>query len=287
MGKLFARFQAGAQSPDRRGNHSIGGISTSSPPSRMIAYVQNKEAHHKAPQGSTSGAVTAKEHELSQRLQEQEFEILDLRACCKKEISQKKEEIHSLLDDRAALRRAVENKERDIEEIRGRHNTILSIHRSWQESSKLHQRNADARARVLQENLTAAEEELETCRDDLFRTQPVCQVSDASIIDAFESLGEQLVNWIDDLASAFEYANPDVDIGYLFFSGQDLKVAKFLRKHPSAGEYLCRHIVYRYLLEHTFGPKIHLLGLPAEYTHMLANVEQGMAALRPPRGTRS
>ena len=304
MGNFFARSQAGAQSPDRRGNHSIGGISTSSPPSRMIAYVQNKEAHQKAPQSSTSGAVTAKEHELSQRLQEKEVEIVDLRACYKEEISQKNQEIKSLLDDRVALRRAVGKKERDlielsnvfqgeldeshqmIEQMRGRHNTLLSFHRSSQEDSKLLQRNADARARALRESLTAAEEELETCRDDLFRTQPVCQVSDASIIDAFESLGEQLVNWIDDQASTFEYANPDADIGYLFSSGKELKAAKFLRRCPS-GEYLCRHIVNRYLLEHTFGPNTHVFGLPAEYRHTLATIEQGMAALKPPRGMRS
>ena len=286
MGKFFARSKAGAQSPDRRGNHSIGGISTSSPPSRMIAYVQNKEAHQKAPQSSSSGAVTAKEHELSQRLHEKEVEILELRACYNKEISQKKEEIHSLLGDRAALRRAVENKERDIGEMRGRHNTILSIHRDRQEDSKILLRKADARARVLQESLTTAEEELETCKDDLFRTQPVCQISDASIIDAFESLGEQLVNWIDDQASAFEYANQDLDVGSLVSKGTDLKMAKLLLKYPPAGEYLCRHMLNQYLLEHAFGPNIHLFGLPAEYRHMLATIEQGMAALRPPRGMR-
>ena len=238
--------------------------------------------------------MTTKEYELAQRLQEKEVEISELRACREREIAQKKQEIQSLLGDRATLKKAMEKKDRDmldlsngfqgrldenhqmIEGMRGRHNAILSIYKNRQENSKLLQRNADARARVLQESLTTAEEELETCRDDLFRTQPVCQVSDASIIDAFESFGEQLINWIDDQASAVEYVNPDVDVG-----------SNFLPKCPSAGEYLCRHIVNRYLLEHTFGPNIHLLGLSAEYTHMLATIEQGMAALRPPRGMRS
>ena len=218
--------------------------------------------------------------------------MAELRACCKKELSRKSQEIQSLLDDRTALKKAVEEKVRDmlelsnvfhgkldenhrvIERIRGRHNALLSIYRDLQEDSKLLQRNADARARVLQDHLTTAEEDLEACRDDLFRTQPVCQISDASIIGAFESLGEQLVNWIDDQASAFEYVNPDVDVG-----------SNFLLKCPSAGEYLCRHIVNRYLSERIFGPNIHFFGLSAEYKHMLATIEQGMAALRPPRGT--
>ena len=271
----------------------------------MIAYVQDKEAHQRAPRSFISGAVTAKEYELGQRLQEQEVEILELRACREREIAQKKQEIQSLLGSRATLSKAVDKKDRDmlelthvfqgrldenhqtIEELRGRHNAILSIHKNRQETSKLLQRNAEARARVLQASLTTAEQELETCRDDLFRAQPVCQISDASIIDAFESHGEQLVNWIDDQGSAFEYANPNVGVGYLSSTGIDLRVVKFLLKNPSAGEYLCRHIVNRYLLEHTFGPNMHLFGLTAEYTHMLGAIEQGMAALRPPRGMRS
>ena len=268
MGKLFSRSKAGLQSQDQRGHHSIGGIPTSSPQSRIITYVQNKDAPQKAPQSSTSGAVTAKEHELSQRLQEKEVEILELRACCTKEISQKEQVIQSLLEDRATLRRAVKERDEDmlerskvfrgkleenhqmVEGMRGRHNEILSC-------------------------LTIAEQELETCRDDLFTTQPVCQMSDASIIDAFESLGEQLVNWIDDQDSAFEYTNPDVDVG-----------SNFLLNCPSAGEYFCRHIINRYLVKHIFGPNI-FFGLPSEYKRMLATIEQGMAALSPPRGTRS
>ena len=305
MEKIFTRSKAGAQSQDQRGHHSIGSNATSSTPSRVLAYVQNQEAHQKAPRPSTSGAVTAKEYELGQRLQEKEIEILELRTCCEKKFSRMKQEIQNLLDDRAALRKAVEIKDRDmlelsnvfqgkldenhrmIEDMRGRHNAILSIHKNRQENSNLLQRNADARARVLQESLKTAEQELETCRDDLFRAQPVCQISDASIIDAFESPGEQLVNWIDDQGSAFEYANPDVDVGYLSSTGIDLRVANFLLNGRSAGEYLCRHIVNQYLLEHTFGPNMHLFGLPAEYTHMLATIEQGMAALKPPRGMRS
>ena len=305
MEKIFTRSKAGAQSQDQRGHHSIGSNATSSTHSRVLAYVQNQEAHQKAPRTSTSGAVTAKEYELGQRLQEKEVEILELRACCEKEISQKKQEIQILLGACATLRKAVEKKDRDMldlshvfqgrldenhqmmEQMRGQRNTIRSIHRDQQENSKLLQRNADARARDLQASLTTAEQELETCRDDLFRAQSVCQISDASIIDAFESLGEQLVNWIDDQGSAFEYANPDVDVGCLSSTGIDLRVANCVLKCPSAGEYLCRHIVNRYLLEHTFGPNMHLFGLPAEYTHMLATIEQGMAALRPPRGMES
>ena len=137
--------------------------------------------------------MTAKDHELGQRLLEKKLEISDLRACNENKLSQKNQEIQSLLDERAALKKAVEKRERDmrelvndihgrlhenhrtIEKMRRRYETDLSFHKNQQENSKLLERNADARARVLQEKLTAAEEDLETYRDDLFRTQPVSQ----------------------------------------------------------------------------------------------------------------
>ena len=138
-----------------------------------------------------------------------------------------------------------------------------------------------------EEKLTTAEEEFETCRDDLFRPQPVCQISDASIIDAFESLGEQIGSWIDDQASAFECVNLEEDVDYLFSNGKDLEVTYYRPRYPSAGEYICRHIVDLYLLERTLGRNIRVFGVPAEFTRMLATIERGMGALRPPRGTRS
>ena len=249
--------------------------------------------------------MTAKEHELGQRLQEKENEILELRACYEEKISQKQQELQSLLDDRAAWKKAVEKRERDmrelsndfqgrlrknhhtIEQMRRRYETDLNFHRNQQENSKLLERDAEARARVLQESLTTAEEELKNCRNDLFRTLPVCQISDASIVDAFESLGDQVVIWIEDQDSAFDCATPDFNVDYLFSNGKDLKVANCVLNSPSAGEYVCRHIINGYLLERTLGRNIRLFGLPAEYTHMLATIESGMGALRPPRGTRS
>ena len=290
----MARSKAAAQSQGQRGHYGVNGTANSSPPSGMIAYVQDKEGYQKDPRNFTSEAVTAKEYELGQRLQEKETEISSLKAGCELEIRKKNQEIQSLLDERTTLKKEVKMKEmgmkelaflframldkknQKLEHMQGQYDTVLSIHRKEQENSKLPRRKADARARVLQGSLTTAGQELEACKDDLFRTQPLCQISYASIIDAFELLGEQIVNWIDDQAPAFEHAIPEVDVG-----------SQFLLDYPSGGEYLCRHIVNRYLLEHTFGPNIHLFGVPAEYTHILAMIEQGKAAHRPPRGMRS
>ena len=49
---------------------------------------------------------------------------------------------------------------------------------------------------------------------------------------------------------------------------------------PSAGEYLCRHEINRYLLEHVFDSNIYPLGLSADYTGMLLTIEHAFQTPR-------
>ena len=272
--------------------------------SRIPAHVRKNGSRQTLPhpQSFSRRAVTAEERELSQKLPEKETEILQNRVDSENENSQNKQEIQSLLRELITSREALEKKDgdmlelsnefkgrldeknREIEQMRRFCNEHSSIYKSLQENSNLLQRSADAEARTIRERLTIAEQELEMCKDDLFRIQPVCQTSDASIIDDFELLSERLISWVDNETSAFEKANPNVDVGHLFSDSKDLDVVDFSIKYPSAGEYLCRHMVNRYFVEHFFGPNIQLFGIPAEYTHMRLLIEQGMATLKPPRG---
>lgn len=302
---IFARSEESEQSQNRHGHLNTSGTATSLRNSRTSAHIQGKGAHGITPQSSTNKAMTPKERELSKELQVKEAEIVELQARYKDEASRKMHEIQNLLHDRISLRGALEKKdsdmrkisnsfrgrldekERDIEELRGCYDKLLHAHESQHRNSKTHQRNADAEARELLEKLMTAEQELDMCRDDLFRTQPVCWTSDRNIIDVFESLVEQLINWIDNETSAFEKANPDAQVGCLFFGTKDTDVERFLQTNLAAGEYFCRHMINRYLVDHMFGSNIHQLGLSAEYTHMRLTIEHGMAALEPPRGTRA
>lgn len=181
----------------------------------------------------------------------------------------------------------LDKKGKELQGMRDYYTTILRAQERQQKNSKSHQRNADAEAEALREKLMTTEHQLELCRDDLFRLQPVCQISDGNIIAAFESLGEQIVNWIDNETSAFEKAYPDTPVGCLFSRSEGPDVACFLQLYPFSGEYLCRNLVNRYLLDHMFGTKTHRWGLSGDYTRMRLNIEEGMAALKPPRGTRA
>lgn len=127
--------------------------------------------------------------------------------------------------------------------MRGNYNRLLHTQDSQQRNSKMVQRNADTKMKILEEKLTAAEQALELCRDDLFMIQPLCRISDGSVIRAFESLSEQVINWIDNETAGFEKDTQDAPIGWPFSGSKNSDVARFIQTHPSAGEYMCRHVV--------------------------------------------
>ena len=301
--KRTLRSTADPQSEDRHGGPSgpnISSIATSSLNSRTSAYIRNKGAYQKTPCSSTSEVILAKERELGQQLQEKKTEILGLRANYEIQASQNEREVrnlqtaiqealekrdHDMRELSRGVKSTLDEKDMEIEKMRERFNVLLHAHESQQRNINVLQRNGHAESVALRDKLTTAEQELDLCRDDLFRMQPVCRISDASISTAFESLSEQLINWIDDEISAFEKAIPHAHVGCLFFGSEDPDVAHFLQMYPSAGEYLCRHMVNRYLLEHLFGSNVHHFGLSAEYSHIILVIEHGMAVLKPPKGT--
>ncbi|CAF9943274.1 MAG: hypothetical protein ALECFALPRED_010977 [Alectoria fallacina] len=302
MRRMFGSREKGAHSQDRHAHPSIAGMAFPLRNSRTSAYLRKKGVNRKPPQSSTSKVIITKERELSQQLQQKEAEIFELRARYEGNASKIDHKIQTLLHNQTTMRGALEKtdsdmlelsngfkgqldeKDKEIEEIQVNFNRLLHAHESQQRNSNITQRNADAEAEELREKLTTAERELDLCRDDLFRTQPVCRNSDWDIIGAFESLSEQLINWIDNETSAFEEANPDSHVGCFLSNNRDPDVERFLQMYPLAGEYLCRHIVNRYLLENVFGPNIYFWGIPTEYTHMRLSIEHGMEAPKSPRG---
>ena len=302
MAGVFSRFRASPQSQDSH-SHS----NTSCPPTpftdrKTPPHAKTKRAHAELLHSSTNNVISTKERELSRQLLERKAEIGELRTYYEDELSRREHEMRDLRHGQTILRESSNNendmltfsegfqvtldkKSKEIDEMRGYYSRNLHAQESQQKSSKALQRNADAEAEALREKLRTTEQALELCRDDLFRLQPVCRMSDGNIIAAFESLGEQLINWIDNEISAFEKAYPGTPVGCLFSGSEDSNVVKFLRMHPFAGEYLCRHTVNRCLLEHMFGINTHGWGLSAEFIHMLLHIENGMAALKPPKGT--
>lgn len=302
MFKRLLPSTAGAQSGDQHGRHSISGSATPSHSSRVVADIRKKGAHQETPHSSTSKVTSAEERELGQQLLEREAEILELhvnfrdqasrheherqnlQTAAQKALNKKDNDMRQLSD---GFKSTLDEKDKEIEGIRRHSNTLFHAYESLEKDNRTLQRKAGRAIGALQDQLTQAEQDLDLCRDDLFRLQPVCRISDASILTAFKSLGDQLINWIDNEISAFEKANPDAHAGCLFSGSESSDVAHLLQMYPSAGEYLCRHMVNRYLLEHIFGSDVHRFGFSAEHTHVRLAIEHGMVALDPPKGTSS
>lgn len=135
-----------------------------------------------------------------------------------------------------------------------------------------------------QRKLAASQEELSACKDDLFRLQPVSQISDSDISQQFESIGQQVIHWIDAEIAAFDKQHPGLEAEQIFSVGNDKDASAFMARWPTAGEYLARYLINRYLRKNFFEGNIRLLGLPAETAQLLLSAQQSMASLDPPRG---
>ena len=137
----------------------------------------------------------------------------------------------------------------------------------------------------LQKTLQASEEKLSQCKDDLFSLQGAAQIPESTISKRLESLGQQIVHWIDAEVARFDKAHPDAKPDHLFSVGGHEYSAVFLQGHPGAGEHLARHLVHHFLQSEVFGKGVYLFGLPEETARLLQEAELKMAEFDPPRGT--
>ena len=136
----------------------------------------------------------------------------------------------------------------------------------------------------LQKTLQTSEEKLSQCKDDLFSLQGVAQIPDSTISKRFESLGQQIVHWIDAEVARFDKARPDAKPDHLFSVGGHEHSAVFLQGNPGAGEHLARHLIHQFLESDVFGKGVYLFGLPKETAQLLQEAELKLAELDPPRG---
>ena len=137
----------------------------------------------------------------------------------------------------------------------------------------------------LQKTLKAYQEELSRCKDDLFSLQGVAQTPDSVITKKFESVSQQIINWIDTEVARFEKANPEAEPDHIFSGGKHKPSADFLQQHPGVGEHLARYHIHKLLGLHVFGKSVYFFGLPEETAQLLREAELKLAELDPPRGT--
>lgn len=133
-------------------------------------------------------------------------------------------------------------------------------------------------------------QQLQACKDDLFRMQPKSEVPDSVVAQAYDDLHEHISTWVEGEISRFEVDHrkgrfeplPDV-----FHHGNQITVQRFLEAHPtSGGEYLVRCIVQMMLQETIFDQDIVLLGLDEKHAALLQSIERSMGEAQPPKGNR-
>ena len=144
---------------------------------------------------------------------------------------------------------------------------------------------AQQEAERLRSELNVTREQLQVCKDDLFRLQPMSQLPDTEIVKEFETICQDIVSWIDVEISAFEKSHPDAESSQIFSSGPFTEATNLLERFPTFGEYLVRYEVQYCLHKTIFSGSVYLLGLPEEIKQYLQAAEERMANLEPPRGT--
>lgn len=141
----------------------------------------------------------------------------------------------------------------------------------------------DVQAR-LERELAFAQDSFKRCQTDLWRLQPLPQVTDAEILTDFDELCHRVSSWIDEEIAIYEKLDGGSKQQALFHDGGDKVLASYMREFPAFGEYYVAYIVHSFLCSKIFNTKTYLVGLPSATVRVLKVVEEAMPHLKPPRG---
>ena len=138
---------------------------------------------------------------------------------------------------------------------------------------------------IVRTQLANAREELSSCKDDLFRMQPITQVPDTDILRDFEQVCENIVGWIDEELLFFEKANPESQEGQLFSNAGSDYLAYLLRSFPDIGEDLVGYEVHRLLQKSILNSDNYFFAMNNESAEFFKSLEYNMLNSNPPKGS--
>lgn len=155
------------------------------------------------------------------------------------------------------------------------------------ENKHLREKNLEAEQNMEQFRLHAnvLQHELQACKDDLFRLQPMVQVTDSQIVNQFDHVCEEVSSWVDEEISSYERRAGALETGTcLVLDCGNPEIKTMLQKHPQASEYLLGSVIHQHLQRRVLGKHVYLFGLSQEEIAFLRTTEKRMAQLDPPRG---
>ena len=233
----------------------------------------------------------------TEKAQEAHRSLVDIQA----ELNACKEEQKRLQKDQLSYQSEIVAYERELREAREIAAHFHDIRKDLQTEQKAHEATQrklqgyktkqphtqvnDTELQDLGERLAASQRELSACKDDLFRLQPIPQIPDSDISRNFDSICQQIINWIDGELLGYEHANPHLNQKDFFLVGGNIRIARHLQKNTELGEYLTRNMIHCYLEGKLLGPNCPPLGLTRGDQELLQRAERSMAKLDPPRGT--
>ncbi len=164
--------------------------------------------------------------------------------------------------------------EHQVEDLQNQLKASRSKHRSeMKDKENLRQRLADC-----QRNLAA-------CKDDLFRLQPLSQISDSEIVNEFEAINDNIIKWVDARIDTVEEVSPHISDVELFQTDPKSTAAEFMQQFPNVGDFYTRSLIHRHLIDLIFLKSFNLFGLSRNETILLKKIGNSMRELQPKRGT--
>ena len=163
-------------------------------------------------------------------------------------------------------------------------NDIFQSESSVQKKQIQSLRSEISDAKVIKKQLEESQQELQCCKDDLFRLQPEVQIPDSVVLQDFETVCRRIVNWIDGEIDTWESTHPETEPTYVFSRSTKESTISFMTRNPNAGEYLARYLIHRHLMENLWDRKRPLLGLSEELQVFVQQAGKAMRTSQPPKG---